>query len=261
MEIIDSHIHLYPEPNQEKELNISKEPVNDLLSKLSQKLKNNNVDEAVLYILDKNYLYTIQDIDIPNTITISSVVGIEKSCINDIDMAFNKNIKILKIHPYLQKITKDKYSNILEIANYANGKNIVLTIDCSYGSKLIYDTNGVELAAFIKKKVDIPIILAHGGGPKIFDAMSLALDYEDIFLDLSFSIKYWWGSSVIDDYAFALKKLSSKKSFYGSDYPYVDFDESLEYFLRFIRKYNFSEKDKNNMLYYNFEKFKGRYLL
>jgi len=259
MKVLDSHVHLYPKPILEKEMKVSKENVNELLNQLSQKVKQNGIEKALVYILDEKVLSI--DINVPENLIISTTVGVHNEYIRDLEKAFHKGIKIIKILPYDQKITRDKYSNVLEIAEFAKGRKMVLTICSTYGSKLIYDTNGVELAAFIKKKVNIPIILAHGGGPKIFDAMSLALDYEDIFLDLSFSIKYWWGSSVIDDYAFALKKLSSKKIFYGSDYPYIDFNESLEFFLRFMRKYNFSEKNKNNMLYYNFEKFKGRYLL
>lgn len=258
MTIIDSHVHLYPKPILEKEIEVSEENVDGLLSQLSQKVKQNGIEEALVYILDEKVLS--MNINVPENLIISTTVGVHNTYIRDLEEAFYKGIKIIKILPYDQKVTRDKYSNVLEIAEFAKERKMVLTICSTYGSKLIYDTNGVELATFIKKEVDIPIILAHGGGPKIFEAMSLALDYEDIFLDLSFSIKYWWGSSVIDDYAFALKKLSSKKIFYGSDYPYVDFNESLEYFLRFIRVYNFSEGDKNNMLYYNFEKFKGGYL-
>ena len=90
--------------------------------------------------------------------------------------------------------------------------------------------------------------------------MSIALDYEDIFLDLSFSLKFWWGSSVIKDYAFVLKKLEFKRCFYGSDYPYVDFDESIRVFLKFAEKYVFSEDVQESILYRNFIEFKSVYL-
>ena len=259
MKVIDSHVHLYPKPILEKEMKVSKENVNELLNQLSQKVKQNSIEKALVYILDEKALS--MNMNVPENLIISTIVGVHNTYIRDLEKAFHKGIKIIKILPYEQKITREEYPYVLEIAKSAKEKEMLLTICSTYGSKLIYDTNGIELAAFIKKKVDIPIILAHGGGPKIFDAMSLALEYEDIFLDLSFSIKYWWGSSVIDDYAFALKKLGSKRIFYGSDYPYINFDESLGYLLRFIKKYKFSENDKNNMLYYNFEKFKERYLL
>jgi len=196
------------------------------------------------------------EMKVPKNIIISTVVD----DINDLEKAYDKKIKIIKILPYEQKILRKKYSNIIEIAEYIKEKKMILTICSTYGSKLLYDTNGVELASYIKKKIDVPIILAHGGGPKIFDAMSIALEYDNIFLDLSFSLKFWWNSSVIKNYAFALKKLECKRCFYGSDYPYVNFDESLDYFLKFINKYKFSHEEKNNILYFNFNKFKEEYL-
>jgi len=262
MKIIDSHVHLYPEPDINKEFNISQEPVNTLLFELSQKLKINNIDLAVVYLLDKRILtFNKYKIKIPKNLIISTIVGIQDyTDIVDIRRADKKGIKIIKILPYEQKILRSSYNRVLDLAEFAEEKNMVLTICSTYGSKLLYETNGIELATLIKKKYDIPIILAHGGGPKILDAMSVMLEYDDIFLDLSFSLKFWWDSSIIKDYAFALKKLGSKRCFYGSDYPYVKFDESLYYFNKFIKKYNFSDEAIENILHINFEEFERKYL-
>ncbi|MFX1314071.1 MAG: amidohydrolase family protein [Promethearchaeota archaeon] len=254
MDIIDSHVHLYPEPNLDKELNILEEEVNPFLIQLSNLIKTNNILYAVVYVLDKNVLY--YNFDLPKNLIISCTLGINDTYKKDIEQAYNKDIKIIKILPYEQEITKKKYSNILEIAQYAEEKRMILTICSTYGSKLIYDVNGIKLAVFLKKKFDIPIILAHGGATKVLDAMSIALDYDNIYLDLSFSLKYWWGSSILKDYAFALKKLNCDRIFYGSDYPYVDFDISMKTFLDFIKKYDFSEDNKEKLAFKNFNKFK-----
>ena len=258
MKIIDSHVHLYPEPDLEKELHISQKLVERYLNRLSQKITKEKIDEAMIYVLDRNFLS--MKISAPKNLIISSTIGTKKNYASDLEKAFNKGIKIIKILPYEQKIIRERYPQIIKMAKLAKKKKMALSICSTYGSKLLYDTNGVELAAHVKSKVDIPIILAHAGGPKIFEAMTLALEYENIFLDLSFSLKYWRGSSVIKDFAFALKKLNYKKCFYGSDYPYVDFNESLEYFLRFAKEYNFSKKGRYDMLYANFKKFKRKYL-
>ena len=198
--------------------------------------------------------------NIPSNLIFACTVGVHDTYMKDLEEANKKGVKIIKILPYDQEITRIKYNNVLEIAEYLEEKRMLMTICSTYGSKLLYDTNGIELAVFLKKKTDIPIILAHGGGPKVLDAMSLALDYEDIFLDLSFSLKFWWGSSVMKDYAFVLKKLEFKRCFYGSDYPYVDFDESVRFFLQFAEKYGFSKDIQENILYRNFKEFKLVYL-
>jgi predicted TIM-barrel fold metal-dependent hydrolase len=258
MKIIDAHVHLYPEPILERECNISQEPVNEHLLTLSKKLIEKNITQAVVYILDEKVL--LNTVQIPKNLIPAITVGIHSTYQNDIEKALSQGYKIIKILPYDQHITRDIYFKVLTLAEFAEENKMVLTICSTYGSKLIYDTNGIELAALIKKKYDVPIILAHGGGPKIFDAMSLALEYENVFLDVSFSLKYWWSSSVIQDYAFALHKLESKRCFYGSDYPYVDFDESLKYFLEFVKKYDFSEEEKKQLLFLNFNSFKKRYV-
>lgn len=260
MEIIDSHVHLYPTPYLNKECHISNEPIAELLNKLSQKIRENDIIQAVVYILDPGFNSMPQNIEIPKNLIISTVVDIDGEYMNDLKKAFYNGVKLIKILPYEQNITKDKYFKIREIAEFAEEKGMILTICSTYGSKLLYDTNGIELAAYIKKNVGVPIILAHGGGPRIFDAMSMALEYDDIFLDISFSLKYWWNSSVIKDYAFAIKKLECKRCFYGSDYPYVSFDESMTYFLNFISNYNFSDENRKNILHSNFTEFKRAYL-
>jgi len=252
MNIIDAHVHLYNKPDIKKEMNVSKEDVNGLLGGLSKKTEQNGIERALVYILDDRVLS--MNLSIPDNLIISVIAG------DNLNKTVNKGIRIIKILPYEQEITRDKYSDVLDIAEFAQDNKMILAICATYGSRLIYDTNGVELASYIKRRFDIPIILAHGGGPKIIEAMSLALDYEDIFLDLSFSLKYWRGSSVIDDYAFAIRKLKAKKIFYGSDYPYLGFNESTRCFMEFIDKYSFREQDKENMLYNNFINFERRYL-
>lgn len=258
MKIIDSHVHLYPEPDLDKEFNILESAINPLFIQLSNQLKLNNILHAVVYILDKNVLY--YNYEIPQNLTVSCTLGVHDTYMKDIEQAYKKKIKIIKILPYDQEITRNKYSNILEIAEYAEEKGMILTICSTYGSKLIYDTNGIELAILLKKKIDIPLILAHGGASKVIDAMSIALDYENIYLDLSFSLKYWWGSSILKDYAFALKKLNCERIFYGSDYPYVSFNDSLNFFLNFVKKYNFSETEKEQFLFENFNRFSSEFL-
>jgi len=258
MRLIDSHIHCFPEPDLSKEITLSEYPVNKYLKELSQKLKKNQIDEAVVYILDERVL--LKSIEKPNNLILGCIIGIHDKIGIFSDAASKKGIKIIKLLPYEQKITRDKFDRVIDLATYLSEKKMVLTICSTYGSKFLFDTNGPELAAYIKKYVDIPIILAHGGGPKVFDAMSLALSYDDIYLDTSFSLIYWSGSSVIQDFAFALKKLECERIFYGSDYPNIGFDESLTNFKDFLRTYNFSMEEEENLLFNNFCKFKQEYL-
>lgn len=255
--IIDTHIHLSLNKRAEEELSQSKMNVQKMINDLSLDLSHKNIKKGLLYILDLNILW--KNFQIPNNIIASSAISFNSST-SYCDEQLAAGIKIFKTHPYLHEITKDKYKCITEFAEYIGQNGGILTICGSYGSSLLYETNGVELAAFIKKRCDVPIIIAHGGMPRIFDAMSLALEYDDIYMDFSFTFPFWWGSTIIQDYAFAARKLGCERIFYGSDYPYVSFEDSKRYFNMFLQTYEFDEESCNRLYYKNFIDFEKRYL-
>ena len=84
--------------------------------------------------------------------------------------------------------------------------------------------------------------------------MLLALDKKNIYLDTSFSLPYYIGSSLETDYAFAYKKIGTHKILYGSDNPYVNPAISLKAHMSFFEKYNFSPKEIEDILYNNSQK-------
>jgi predicted TIM-barrel fold metal-dependent hydrolase len=72
------------------------------------------------------------------------------------------------------------------------------------------------------------IILAHSGGSRILDALLVAKANSNVYLDLSYSLLYYQGSSVLGDFLFAVKKIGAQRVIYGSDYPEVGIVESFE---------------------------------
>lgn len=232
--------------------------IKDELTNLSNKLSCNQIKKGLIYILDENWEHHDWfPINFPNNIIPGVIID---PFSKNIDVQLNKleknNIHFIKILPYEQHIFKNNYKKVFDFAKKLKKRNIVLTVCCAYGSRYLYKTNGVELVAYLLNKgIDSPIIMAHGGMIKVLDAMSLMLEFSNLYMDVSFSISYWKESRILDDYNFALKKLKYKRIFYGSDYPYIDFEKSINDFHQFSDKYNLSTIDKNKILHNNFKIF------
>jgi len=270
--MIDSNIHLikvkdqgYNSPDyihneiSKKYNEIDSDTFKKKLADIDKKLQNNNIEKALLYCFDdKWYLHKWFPVTFPKSIIPGMLLDVDL----DLD-TIKKKLKILKEHgfyflkllPYEQKIFRNKYAKIIEIAKIVEKEGMILTICAAYGSRYVYKTNGVEIAAeVLNHGIKSPIIISHGGMPKVFDVMSLMLEYENLHMDISFTLPYWQGSRIIDDYAFTLKKMDYKRVLYGSDYPYVDFKESYKVFLEFVNNYLISEDKKNDILKNNFNK-------
>lgn len=240
---------------------IKKDTAKELLQKLSEDIHDNGIHRALLYALDEDWKRhdwfpaAFPDNIIPGMLVNPLSGDIEKQ----LDILKSNHVKFVKILPYEQRIFRDSYKRVLEFVQKIEERNMVLTVCCAYGSRYLYDTNGVELVSYlVNHEINTPIIMAHGGMVKVFDALSLMVEFPNLYMDISFTIPYWWDSSVLDDYAFVFKKLSCNRIFYGSDYPYVELKKACDYFERFCDRYGIAEGDKNKILHENFEVLLGK---
>ena len=137
----------------------------------------------------------------------------------------------------------------MKISKKAQSLGMSVMIDTSYGSLDMYQYDNLKLTSEIAKHVtDVPIILLHSGGARCLEAMLLADCCQNIYLETSFTLPYYIGSSVERDLAFAYKKLGSDRIVYGSDFPYINQDDSLSAFLSFAQKWEFSDTEIDNIL-------------
>lgn len=146
----------------------------------------------------------------------------------------------------------DDISTCVEIAKKAESLNMLIMIDTSYGSLGMYQYDNLKLAMAIANVVTkTSIILLHSGGARCLEAMLLADATKNIFLETSFSLPYYLGSSIERDLAFTYKKLGEDKVLYGSDFPYISFEESEESFLTFMDKWGFTSSHINKIAFQN----------
>lgn len=156
--------------------------------------------------------------------------------------------KGIKFHSYHQKIRSQDFSCVLDVARYAENLGMFVCIDTSYGTSGMYLFDNMKLACFLSDNLSCPIILLHSGGLRIMEAMLLAEEKKNVFLETSFTLPYYKGSSIEFDIIFAYRKLGASRIIYGSDFPYIDVDYSFSVACEYLDKCGFSDLEREDIL-------------
>jgi len=151
-------------------------------------------------------------------------------------------VDAIKFHCYFQKISEQLYDKALEMSIEASKLHMPIMIDTSYGSVDMYQYDNLKLASHILRRVkNVPVVLLHSGGVRAMQAMLLAESCSNVFLDTSFSVTYYEGSSIESDLAFAYKRIGLERVLYGSDFPYVSLEDSVASTRNFLIRNEFSK--------------------
>jgi predicted TIM-barrel fold metal-dependent hydrolase len=174
-----------------------------------------------------------------------------KDVFNYLEKVVN-NIDFIMFNSYLQQISEEDFESVYKVCSFAEKNKIKICIDASYGTSKMYTYDNLKLACYITDRITrIPVVIIHCGGKRILDAMLLAADKSNIYLDTSFSLPYYINSSVEMDMAFAFKNIGTHRVLYGSDFPYLNSDKAKEIHLDFFDKYHFSSEDVENIMFNN----------
>ena len=174
------------------------------------------------------------------------------SGVSYIDRAKAEGSGAIMFNSYLQKIPEQDYFEIVELCKYAESKDLIICIDGSYGTSKMYTYFNLPLICKIADQVsEVPIVIIHSGGSNIINSMHLAMEKDNVYLETSYSLNFYLGSSLEKDYAFAYKKIGASKVLFGSDYPYHDYYVSLENQLSFFQKFDFTDKEIEKIMYKN----------
>lgn len=156
-----------------------------------------------------------------------------------LEEAARAGVRSLKFHPYRQKIAKEDLARAADLAAAAERRGLYPTVCCSYGTRDLGRYSGLALAGLLAGRLKGPIVMAHAGGAKLLDAMLIAADAPNVFLDTSFTLDYYAGSSLEGDLAFAVRKLGPSRWMFGSDAPFVAQADSVRRARSFFRKHRF----------------------
>ncbi|WP_066759158.1 amidohydrolase family protein [Crocinitomix algicola] len=172
-----------------------------------------------------------------------------------IDNASENGVKFIKFHCYFMCLTAEYHDRGVEISQYAASKKIGIVICTSFGTSAMYSIDSMSFACKVADQVnDVPIILLHSGGARIHHALLLALDKPNIYLETSFTLPFYVGSSLEKDFAFCYKKLGIEKVLFASDHPYVDINHAIQENISFFERHHFSKADTQAILFENAKK-------
>jgi predicted TIM-barrel fold metal-dependent hydrolase len=169
-----------------------------------------------------------------------------------IDNLVKCGVHAIMFNSYLQQISETEFAAVLSFCKYAQSKGLIICIDGSYGTSKMYVYDNLKLACFIADNITkTKIVIVHAGGYRVVETMLLAADKKNVWLDTSFSLPYYENSSIENDFAYVIKKLECKKVVFGSDHPYIKFDDAINIHYRFFKKYNFDAREIECILYNN----------
>lgn len=158
----------------------------------------------------------------------------------------------IMFNSYLQKISESDFTDILKVCQFAAKKKLIICIDGSYGTSKMYEYDNLKLACAVSDLInDTPIVIVHSGGYRLIEAMLLAADKKNVWLDTSFSLPYYIGSSIEQDFAFIMKQMNCDRIIFGSDHPYIDFEKALNDHLLFFNKYDFCTNEQEKIFFHN----------
>ncbi len=155
----------------------------------------------------------------------------------------------VKFHSYVQKIADTDIPMAVQAARAAAERGLFICIDASYGTTWMYEHDNLKLAAAVIREVgNVPVIILHSGGARRWEAMLLALERSNVYLETSFTLPHYEGSTVETDLAFIYRKIGVERVLYASDFPYVGLDEARACMQRFLQRHEFSADEQANML-------------
>ncbi|MCW9034173.1 MAG: amidohydrolase family protein [Rhodospirillales bacterium] len=163
----------------------------------------------------------------------------------------------LKLHPRLQEYPIAD-PRVAKLVGLAGEMNVPVVIDAfPDGDWLMQGFDPLDYARLAKACPNTRIQIAHFGGQRCIDMMLLAKRLPNVSLDLSFSLLYFRGSSVVGDILYGCKSMGYSRVLYGSDYPDRSIGDSLNGSLVEFEKADITGNDLDRLLYANAQEFYG----
>ena len=160
------------------------------------------------------------------------IIDFSKDLLVQVDQIMDMGLSGIKIHPRRQGINcTDPFWEPL--FSYANEIGLPVMIDGYYqtvkDSVLLEELVPFRYDALAKTYRNIKFILSHMGAHRAFDAYFLAKSNPNVYLDNSHVLKYFQGTSLINDITWIMNRLD-EKIIYGSDFPEYSLKEYYDTF-------------------------------
>lgn len=161
----------------------------------------------------------------------------------------------LKLHPRLQDFSPDD-PDVVALVRHAGKLGVPVLIDAfADGTALMMGFDPLSFAKLASLAPNTRIIWAHMGGQFVINMMMLAKRLPNVYMDCSYSLLYFRGSSIPQDIAYAMSSMRYNKVFYGSDYPDRSIGDSKKLSIQTLQKYGVEGENLKKILYKNASEF------
>ena len=239
-DIIDAHVHIYPQKIAEKasknigEFYDIKMNFSGTIDALIEESKNFNVKKFIVHSVatTKEQVVKINDFIYQESCLHSEFIPFmtlhpnmtECEIANEILRCENRGFKGIKLHPDFQKFAIDDVA-AFKIYKTASER---LPILFHTGDKRYNYSNPERLAAIAKKFNKLNVIGAHFGGYSEWDKISVYKGLKNVYFDTSSSLNFIstnMAKNFIDEFG-------ADKFFFATDYPMWSIKNELELFMK-----------------------------
>jgi uncharacterized protein len=255
MRVIDMHLNPLVRPDLARVADAGPKDLAAACERFADEFPGASIERGVIVILNAGFLDALDARGMPDVVRSPAfVLGYAPDlraphAAEQVERAHGLGVRALKFHPYLQQIAAEDFPLAQALAKVAASLGMFVMVCCSYGTRALDRYSGVRLAASLSEHVACPIVMSHAGGAQVIDAMLVAADAPNLYLDTSFSLPYYLGSSVETDFAFAMRKLGMHRWVYGSDAPFVAMKDALDVTVDFLERHRFGSRDIDDILY------------
>lgn len=262
MRVIDMDLNAVLSPDVDATTLVSLDDLEAACDQVVAQMDEHGVEKGVMVVLSPAVLddarvgEVLQRVMSPGRLAFSCAVDFRRRpddrvdrAVEQLECAAGLGVRFLKFHPYLQRIEEADFARCVSLTTRAQALGMSVMVCCSYGTRALGRHNGLHLAAAVSDSVSCPVVMSHAGGRQVLDAMLVAAHAPNVYLETSFSLQYFMGSSVETDFAFAMRKLGSRRWLYGSDYPFYGMQESLDTTIEFLQRHRFSSTEIDDVMY------------
>jgi predicted TIM-barrel fold metal-dependent hydrolase len=232
--IIDSLTHVTPDGRWfDTSYNASE-------TRLLHEMDREGVDKAVLVALagyiDNEFVAQVcarhSDRLIPGASINPVAYSTSSQAVSELEPLLDKGFTVLKLHPRLHQYDLMDFRSValLEaIAVHDVPPLIWLDTFLRYRGATLRKPPVETICEWIAKFPSLTFVLLHSGGAEALRLAEAIRDYPNIFLDISYTMHRYRGSSVEMDLKYLLR-FFDRRMIFGSDFPEVSLKEALDDF-------------------------------
>lgn len=184
----------------------------------------------------------------------------DRDAIKQLKSYKNSGVAGIKLHPRIHKYHIEDKACVAVVKEAGQLEMPVLICCFPDGIGLKMRNSPDAIGRLADKTLETKIAIGHAGGHKIIDSLMIAKACKNIYLDLSLSLLYYRGSSVLTDIAYAIDSIKGQRVYWGTDYPDRPYRETVEASISIFDRMDLENQIKERIFTYNVKEFLGEQL-